>query len=73
MNGAYLNMRILLIDNSQDVVEALTFWLENEGALVDSYDDSMKVWDFDRSHFLGDCYARIYWFRTDRLYDKRIF
>lgn len=42
MNGAHLNMRILLIDDSQAVVEALTFWLENEGTTVDSCDDGIK-------------------------------
>jgi hypothetical protein len=35
---------IIVDDDSQDVVEAWTFWLENEAATVDFCDDGMKGW-----------------------------
>lgn len=48
-NGPAFEMKILVIDDSQEITEVLKFWLENEGVTVDVITDGSIGLDMIRN------------------------
>jgi CheY-like chemotaxis protein len=48
-NGPAFEMKILVIDDSQEITEVLKFWLENEGVTVDVITDGSIGLDIIRN------------------------
>jgi CheY-like chemotaxis protein len=48
-NGPAFEMKILVIDDSQEIAEVLKFWLENEGVTVDVITDGSIGLDMIRN------------------------
>jgi two-component system, OmpR family, response regulator len=48
-NGPAFEMKILVIDDSQEIVEVLKFWLESEGVTVDAITDGSMGLDMIRN------------------------
>jgi DNA-binding response OmpR family regulator len=48
-NGPAWEMKILVIDDSQEIAEALKFWLENQGVTVEVITDGSTGLDMIRN------------------------